>query len=140
MDIRTDTSDRSSYHLDKERYLELKHFCLQYPNWKKELSNMQKFPSGSILDLSDKTDKVGTDTIYKTVAKMVLLRDKVHLVDVTLLRAEENDIIREYLKECITKGTSYAKLNAKYMVPCGRDRFYKSYRKFFYILSLISQN
>ena len=39
--IRPEISEKSKYYIDKHRYYELKHFCLQYKEWKKgyELCN-----------------------------------------------------------------------------------------------------
>lgn len=136
MNIRSKTSIRALYHIDKERYLELKHFCLQYDSWKKELNNIDFFHGGSILEISHKPGKTQKDTVYDIVSKRALLRSNIAAVDKALLKAEENDIIRENLKECVIHGSSYAKLSMQSMIPCGRDMFYKSYRRFFYILSL----
>lgn len=136
MDIRSKTSGRALYHLDKERYLELKHFCLQYDSWKKELNNIEFFHGGSILKNNYKSGKTQKDVVYDIVARRALLRANMAAVDKALLKAEENDIIRANLKECVIHGGSYAKLSMRAMIPCGRDRFYKSYRRFFYILSL----
>lgn len=36
--IRPELSKSSKYWIDRHRYYELKHFCLQYPIWKKLLS------------------------------------------------------------------------------------------------------
>lgn len=38
--IRAELSHKSKYHIDKHRYYELKHFCLQYPNWKKSYAEV----------------------------------------------------------------------------------------------------
>ena len=34
-DIRPEVSQKNPYWIGKHRYYELKHFCLQYPIWKK---------------------------------------------------------------------------------------------------------
>ena len=34
--VKPELSKRNPYKLDKHRYYELKHFCLQYPDWKKK--------------------------------------------------------------------------------------------------------
>ena len=34
--IHPEVSEKNKYWIDKHRYYELKHFCLQYPLWKKE--------------------------------------------------------------------------------------------------------
>ena len=36
--LRPELSPKNKYHIDKHRYYELKHFCLQYPEWKKSYS------------------------------------------------------------------------------------------------------
>jgi len=33
--MRPEVSEKNPYYIDRERYYELKHFCLQYPIWKK---------------------------------------------------------------------------------------------------------
>ena len=45
--IRPELSKRNPFWLDRHRYYELKHFCLQYPLWKKELSILDGFGSKS---------------------------------------------------------------------------------------------
>lgn len=57
--IRPELSEKNPYWLEKHRYYELKHFCLQYPIWKKAYSsldglatrpsNLSIFVSGNIL-------------------------------------------------------------------------------------------
>ena len=41
--IRPELSEKNPYWIEKHRYYELKHFCLQYPIWRKAYS---------VLDLS----------------------------------------------------------------------------------------
>ena len=38
--LKNELSGKNKYHLSKHRYLELKHFCLQYPEWKKRLKEI----------------------------------------------------------------------------------------------------
>lgn len=35
--IRAEVSESNPYWIEKHRYYELKHFCLQYPTWKRKL-------------------------------------------------------------------------------------------------------
>ena len=41
---RNEISVKNKYYISKHRYLELKHFCLQYPEWKRALSYIEKLP------------------------------------------------------------------------------------------------
>lgn len=36
--IRPELSEKNPYWIEKHRYYELKHFCLQYPIWQKQYS------------------------------------------------------------------------------------------------------
>lgn len=38
--IRPEISKKKNYWIEKHRYYELKHFCLQYPIWKKACSSL----------------------------------------------------------------------------------------------------
>lgn len=38
--IRPELSEKNPYWIEKHRYYELKHFCLQYPIWRKAYSSL----------------------------------------------------------------------------------------------------
>lgn len=38
--IRAEVSEKNPYWIEKHRHYELKHFCLQYPIWKKAYSSV----------------------------------------------------------------------------------------------------
>ena len=38
--IRAEVSEKNPYWIEKHRHYELKHFCLQYPIWKKAYSSL----------------------------------------------------------------------------------------------------
>ena len=40
--LRAELSEKNKYWIDKHRYYELKHFCLQYPMWKKVYLTMDE--------------------------------------------------------------------------------------------------
>lgn len=49
--IRPEISKKNRYWIDKHRYYELKHFCLQYPTWKKaylSLDNVTDSQNGNV--------------------------------------------------------------------------------------------
>ena len=41
--VKPELSKRNPYKLDKHRYYELKHFCLQYPDWKKKYLSLDGY-------------------------------------------------------------------------------------------------
>lgn len=44
--IRAEVSEKNPYWIEKHRHYELKHFCLQYPIWKKAYSSNRDFVNG----------------------------------------------------------------------------------------------
>ena len=59
--IRPELSEKNPYWIEKHRYYELKHFCLQYPIWKKAraaLSSLSQRP----IDAVKLTGSVGDPT------------------------------------------------------------------------------
>ena len=59
--IRPELSEKNPYWIEKHRYYELKHFCLQYPIWKKAraaLSGLSQRP----IDAVKLTGSIGDPT------------------------------------------------------------------------------
>ena len=100
-----------TYGISRERYLELKYFCLQYGNKKKAILDFEWQGKNTI-------DERKRDKLEKEIE---LIEDCVKSVG-----AE----ITEYLLKSVTKDISYEVL----FVPCGRRQFYEIKRKFFKLL------
>ena len=68
--IRAELSENNKYWISKHRYYELKHFCLQYPIWKKAYAAINDSPgSASIIEMSPCTnlasDRTGRNAVLK---------------------------------------------------------------------------
>ena len=50
--VRSEISKKNPYWIPKHRYFELKHFCLQYPDWKIEYAALLGVDSLSSLNFS----------------------------------------------------------------------------------------
>ena len=131
MKIRPEVSRRNPYWINKNRYYELKYFCLQYNDWRKEYSNLNGYPehSCSVITVNNQTAGYTEDNI--------LLR-RLHLKGLMDLVAETcNEASPElgvYIFKGVTEGRSYEYLKTKLEIPCGRDMYYDRYRKFFWLL------
>ena len=127
-EIRTSISIKSPYYISKHRYLELKHFCLQYEEWKKELKLVNYFGSYG--------GEVKSFDISKPVERAVEIRERylrqIEMVEQAALEADGD--IYEWILKSVTCGVPYGGLRAS-GIPCSRDYFYDRYRRFFYILS-----
>ena len=70
--IRPELSEKNPYWIEKHRYYELKHFCLQYPIWRKAYASLNSFSSKPAdwamfivtSTLGDPTAKVGIARAY----------------------------------------------------------------------------
>ena len=131
--IRPEISTKSKYYIDKHRHYELKHFCLQYPIWKRTYaalldlsivsSNLTGMPSSGGL----------SDVTAKTAIRRTAYADKIKLVEETAKEADP--YLYEYILKAVTEGLSYTYLRTILEIPCGRDMFYDRYRRFFWLLS-----
>lgn len=129
--IRTEISPNSKYYIPKEKYLELKHFCLQYPDWKKACRNLLNIP-GNTLHLGTKP----TDYPDPTAATAIMLNEYSNKIEMIRSTAEEADSkLSNYILLSVTLGLSYPTLSTVYHIPCGKDMFYDRYRRFFWLLS-----
>lgn len=131
--IRPELSIKNKYHIDKHRHYELKHFCLQYPNWKRTYatfndahigtSTTNKMPSGNL---------PGDPTASRAIAKAQLI-ERIEMVE--KIAKEADDLLYEYILKAVTENLSYTYLKAKLDIPCGKDMYYDRYRKFFWLLN-----
>lgn len=131
--IRAEISEKSKYYIDKHRYYELKHFCLQYKEWKKAYINcndaiifasqIERTPASNIP--SDITAKYGMMKAHYD--------RRIKLIEQKAMEADE--FLYPYILKAVTEGLSYPYLKTKMDIPCGRDMYYDRYRKFFWLLS-----
>lgn len=131
--IRPEVSSKNKYWIDKHRHYELKHFCLQYPLWKKayaafdnssiSLSTIESFPTSNI---------PGDPTAKRAVMKAHYL-ERIKLIEEIAMEADR--YLYKYILKAVTEDLSYTYLRSKLDIPCGRDMYYDRYRRFFWLLS-----
>lgn len=129
---RTELSKRNPYYISKHRMYELRHFCRQYPEWRKELASLTHVIGVQMDRPNVKEDRTGS-----AVEKLVELRDlylaKMDLIEQAALKTDP--VIGRYIFEAVTEGLSYDKLRARGKVYCNKSMYYDYYHKFFWILS-----
>lgn len=130
--IRPELSEKNEYRLEKHRYYELKHFCLQYPIWKKEfvfLDGFSKNVSGQ--ERLSRTNEHGDPTSWCAASRVFLL-EKIEMVENAALDTDKE--LSSYILKGVTEGASYVYLKARLDIPCSKDTYYKLYRRFFWLL------
>ena len=132
--IRPVISEKNKYYIDKHRYYELKHFCLQYKEWKKayELCNDSIIYTTNIDD-NFTGSIMPSDLTAKYAIKKAEYAERIKKVELAAKEADE--YLYEYILKAVTEGLSYTYLKTRLNIPCGRDMYYDRYRKFFWLLS-----
>lgn len=131
--IRPEISEKNKYWIDKHRHYELKHFCLQYPTWKKEY-DLLGIPTLSTAVLERvPSSNIHGDPTAEFVIRKDRYREKIELIE--RIAKEADKCLYDYILKAVTEGLSYTYLKAKLGIPCGRDMFYDRYRRFFWLLS-----
>lgn len=123
----------SKYNISKERYRELKYFCLQYPDWKKELTVADTVKAAVAKDDGGTHGSAVSDCTSELAAKRIELQRKCSVVEAAAVQAD--DFINQYIIEAVTGDLSYTYLRTVRGIPCGKNQFYEARRKFFYNLS-----
>ena len=131
-DVRSELSKKNPYHLGKHKFLELKHFCLQYPDWKKAYLELSqgRYPE----TIGREIRGTGTpDSTSDIAIEMHWYHDKMDLVK--RVAEETDDEIGSYIFLAVTNGYPFSYLKTKLEIPCERDMYYDRYRKFFWKLA-----
>lgn len=131
--IRAEISEKNKYWIDKHRHYELKHFCLQYPEWKRAyrafdnpnlpLSMIERVP----------TSNLPGDPTAKRAMMKALYSERISLVE--RAAKEADSYLHKYILKAVTENLSYTYLKSRLNIPCGRDMYYDRYRRFFWLLS-----
>ena len=135
--IRPEISVHKPYWIDRHRYYELKHFCLQYPIWKKARSALDGFSKTSINSVPiSKTHLISSPT-EKCAEARLFYSDRIDMVE--KIAKETDDSLGNYILKAVTEGVSYDHLKVRMNVPCCKDTYYELYRRFFWLLSMERQ-
>jgi len=128
--VRPEVSKRSKYFIEKHRYYELKHFCLQYKSWKESLNAI------NILGNSNRKVKVSNTEHSDPTANIAIAKqfytERIESLE-SLVKEADADISR-FILIGVTEDISYDVMSAKFHIPCSRETYYDRYRKFFYLL------
>lgn len=131
--IRAEISEKNKYYIDKHRYYELKHFCLQYPEWKKAYASCCE----SVIFSSKFERMTSTNMPSDLTAKYATLRaqyaSKIQLIEDMAIAADPT--LYKYILKAVTEGLSYPYLKTAMNIPCGKDMYYDRYRRFFWLLN-----
>lgn len=131
--IHPELSKKNEYWIEKHRYYELKHFCLQYPIWKEAYQSLDGLEARHVnLDIFKDKGKVSNPTERVALAKNHY-KDRMDLVKKAAMESDFS--ISDYILKAVTEGRTYDYLKSRLDIPCSRGYYYNCYRKFFWILN-----
>ena len=131
--IRADISAKNPYWISRHRYYELKHFCLQYPEWKRELSNLSSIKNQMFITATHSDSGTFSNPTADCAEKIMFLKDRIDMIERTARNTAPD--LAKYILKGATEGLSYTYLKSKLEIPCCKDKYYELYRKFFWLLS-----
>lgn len=120
--IRPELSKRNPFWLDRHRYYELKHFCLQYPLWKKELSILDGFGSKSKSIIGTRLLTDISDPTFEKAEARLYFSNRIAMVEQAAFDADPG--LMEYILRAVVGGYGYESLRTKYDIPCSKDTYY----------------
>ena len=131
--IRPEISLKNKYHIDKHRHYELKHFCLQYPEWKRAYADFDN-PAVSLSSIERvSTSNIPGDPTATRAMMKARYAEKMALIEKA---AKDADMyLHNYILKAVTENLSYTYLKSRLNIPCGRDMYYDRYRRFFWLLN-----
>lgn len=131
--IRAEISEKNKYWIDKHRHYELKHFCLQYPTWKKAYEDFDNTSISLSTIENVPTSNLPGDPTAKRAMMKAHYSERINLIEKVAKEADR--YLYEYILKAVTEGLSYTYLKSRLDIPCGKDMYYDRYRRFFWLLS-----
>lgn len=132
--IRPEISSKNKYWIDKHRYYELKHFCLQYSSWKKAYSAINELSvSLPMIERIYSSSNIPVDLTAKYAIMKACYAERIKMIEKAAMEADKDLYV--YILKGVTEGLSYTYLKSRLEIPCSRDTYYDRYRRFFWLLS-----
>ena len=120
------------YGISKARYDELRGFCEQYPEWKKELESEAYISSPQYKMSPGNPNKGTTDMTGTTAVRLVRFREYIDMIEKCAKEADADFWNRIIASVCYGASPKY--LIAYYSLPISERAFYDRRRYFFYLL------
>ena len=131
--LRAELSTKNKYYIDRHRYYELKHFCLQYPLWKKAYAELEAVDIPLSMIGQESINPDPSNPTMKRALMKIFYTERIKLIEKTAM--DTDPYLYSYILKGITEEKSYTYLKTVLGIPCGRDMYYDRYRKFFWLLS-----
>ena len=134
--MKVNKEEWGKYRISVKKARELYYFCLQYGEWKEELSSkINSLKSGC----GGGSGKGIGDSTMALAIKRTILKDKCELIESTIMETDK-ELYRYLLKAITEEVVTYQYLRSVMGIPCSRRRYYETRRRFYYLLSKKKEN
>ena len=134
-DLKAELSAKNKYRIERHRYYELKHFCLQYQHWKDMLQNIDGYGYIPAYIVPKAADGRVSDPTERAAEAREIFTNRIEAVETA---ARETDpYFSDYILKAVTNGWNYNYLHMVLRIPCCRGTYYELYRRFFYLLDKV---
>ena len=130
--VRPELSTHSKYWIEKHRYYELKHFCLQYQLWRKARAGLDSLSRRPNMIITSRTNLVSSP-VEKCAEARLFYTDRMEMLE--KVASETDMVMANYILKAVTEGISYDCLRTRFDISCCKDAYYNLYRRFFWLLN-----
>ena len=124
--------NKDKYSIDKFRFRELYYFCLQYNGWKDDLKYNENPLKGVQYDGMPGSGSPGNPTM-KAAIECAEMSKKCAVIEAAAKMADPE--LFDYIIFAVThENITFNYLKLQKEIPCERDRYYNSRRKFYFHL------
>lgn len=118
----------SDYNITRAKYNELKYFCMQYNEKKRELH--KGYGLGNVINDGMPKGNIPGNPVESTAIRNTMLQSDIEMIEQTAVEADSE--IYQWIIKNVTEGLPYEYMD----VPINRTDFYSIRKYFLYLLSL----
>jgi hypothetical protein len=127
--------NKDKYNISNYRFRELYYFCLQYEEWKSELNELHNPLKAVRYSAMSSSYGVGNPTENIAIERAELAHSCAVIEEAAKMADEE---LHNYILYAVThENITFKFLKMQKGMPCERDRYYSSRRKFYFYLDRI---
>ena len=126
--------NKSKYNISIYRFRELYYFCLQYEEWKEKIKEIQNPLKGmQYSGMPSSGSGIPSKPTESIAIECAEFSSKCTLIEKAAKEADPE--LYEYILFAVThENITFKYLKTKMDIPCERDRYYDSRRKFYFVL------
>lgn len=130
--------NKNKYNISKYRFRELYYFCLQYDEWKEKIEQICNPIKGMQYSEMPSSGNPGDPTMHIAI-ECADISKKIIAIE-TAAQAADPELYKFIIMAVTNENVTFNFLKMQKNIPCERDRFYNSRRKFYFILDRILQS